>query len=42
MFKKDLFLAGLMGVVFNLVFWLGLISGILWLLKYFKVFAMFN
>ena len=34
--------AGLMGVVFNLVFWLGLIAGILWLLKYFKVFAMFN
>ena len=42
MFKKDLFLAALMGVVFNLVFWLGLIAGILWLLKYFKVFAMFN
>ena len=42
MFKKDLFLAGLMGDVFNLVFWLGLIAGILWLLKYFKVFAMFN
>ncbi|CAI3618613.1 hypothetical protein CNEO2_2190001 [Clostridium neonatale] len=32
----------MMGVVFNLVFWLGLIAGILWLLKYFKVFAMFN
>lgn len=42
MFKKNLFLVGLMGVVFNLVFWLGLIAGILWLLKYFKVFAMFN
>ena len=43
MFKKRNFIiAGVLSLILNLTFWLGLIAGILWLLKYFGVFAMFN
>ena len=43
MFKKRNFImVGVLSLVLNLTFWLGLIAGILWLLKYFGVFAMFS
>lgn len=42
MFNGKFFLIGAISVILNLVFWLGLIAGLLWLLKYFGIFAMFN
>lgn len=43
MFKKRNFImVGVLSLILNLIFWLGLIAGILWLLKYFGVFAMFS
>lgn len=36
--KRSVVGFGIMGLIFNLVFWLGLIAGGLWLLKHFGVF----
>ncbi len=41
MFKKrNVIVAGILSLVLNLAFWLGLIAGVLWLLKYFGVLAL--
>lgn len=42
MFNIKFFLVGVITVILNLAFWIGLIAGILWLLKYFGILAMFN
>jgi len=36
--KRGMVGIGIMGLILNLVFWLGLIAGGLWLLKHFGIF----
>lgn len=42
MFNKNFILVGLVSTISSLIFWLGLIAGVLWLLRYFGVFGLFN